>query len=183
MVGAIAQELVDQIAIGAVQLHSVKACFLGVLSRAAIIADCARNVLTRHFARGDIFLLAHWRVRFARRLGRAGRKWRLTIEEIGVNDPPHVPQLHHDHAARFVHAFDNWLPRFGLLIAPDAGCRRPAKALYTDAGCLGQDHARTCSLAVIGAHHFVRREHRIGGPAACERGHEYAVLGFKRAHC
>jgi len=104
-----------------VQLHPVKPGFLGVFGGAPVIADGALNIIMRHRPRLRIGLLAGGRVRFARRGGGAGRYRGIAIQEHRVDDPPHVPQLQHDHPAFVVHAFDNWLPGFGLLIAPDAG--------------------------------------------------------------
>jgi len=181
-VGLVAQKLVDQVAIGAVELDPIKARLLRVFGRAAVIADGALDVLQRHFAGLRIGLLAGRRVRFARRGGGAGGEGRFAPKEIGVDDAAHVPQLHDDQAAFFVHGLGGGLPRLGLLVRPDAGGGGPAEAFAADAGRFGQDHARACTLAVIERHQLVRHEHRIARAPAGERGHVDAVLGVERAH-
>ena len=181
-VGLVAQELVDKVAIGTVQLHPVKARLLGVFCRPTVVADGALDVLVGHFARDRIGLLAGRRVGLARSLRGARREGRLAIEEHRVDDAAHVPQLHDDQAAFLVHRLGGGLPRFGLLVAPDAGRRGPAETFAADAGRLGQDHARACTLAVIGRHQFIGDKHRLGRAPAGERGHVNAVLGMERAH-
>ena len=54
-IGAIANELIDQIAIGTVQLDPVKTGLFGIGSGAAVILDQARDFFNRQSARLSIF--------------------------------------------------------------------------------------------------------------------------------
>ena len=119
---------------------------------------------------------------FAGSLRGAGGERRLAIEEHRMDDAAHVPQLHDDQAAFLVHRLGGGLPRFGLLVAPDARRARPAQTFAADAGRFGQDHACAGTLAVIGRHQFVGHEHRFSRAATGQRSHVDAVLGMERAH-
>ena len=180
-VGAAAQELVDQVAIRAVQLHPVEPGFLRVGRRLAVILDQALDIIDGQRACLRVILPAGGRVRMAGRGRRAGRNRGLATQEVGVDDPPHVPHLQDDPSAFLVHAIGDRLPAFHLFIAPDTRRIGPAEPFHADPGRFTDDQARAGALAVIGFHHRVRDEVRRRRATARQRSHQDAVGGGDRS--
>ena len=179
-VGAVAQELVDQVAIRAVRLHPVEARFLGVLRCVAVIVDHPRDFVARQSPRWFEQLGAERRVGIARCASRRSRDGRLAAQEIGVNHPPHVPHLQHDPSAGIVDRGGHFFPAFDLRVVPDAGSRWPAQPFNADAGGLGDNQPRAGALAVVFDHHVVG--HRSGRSAtAGQRCHQDTVGRLDRA--
>ena len=170
LVRAVLQELVEEIAVGAVDLDAVEAGGLGVLGALAIGGDHARNLVGLERARRRIGALGPDQADMA--LGRDGarrdRRKAVVIDRIG--NPADVPELQEDAAARGVDGLGDRPPALDLLVRPDAGRARIADALRRDGGRLGEDEAGGGALDVIVAHQ------RIGDPAR----HGRAVAGQGR---
>src|SRR3546814_21159600 len=90
-IAAIAQELVDQIAVGAVQLDAVEARPLRIFRRLGIIGADARDFAELERAGDFIFEPARGGVRLARRLPRRCRHGRLAVVEHRMDDAAPVP--------------------------------------------------------------------------------------------
>ena len=181
-IGAVAQELVDQIAIGGVKLDPVEAGLLRILGRLAVILDDARDVLDGGRSCLFIVLAAFECVRVARRGRRAGGNRRIAAEEIGMHQPAHVPHLQHDQPAFIVDRLSHLLPALDLFIAPDTGGGGPAQSFDADPRGFGDDQPGTCPLPVICRHHLVGHRSRLGRTPPRERCHENPVRGFEGTH-
>ncbi len=174
VVGAVAQEFVDQVAVGGVDLHAVEPGLERVAGGAAIILEQGRDLVRPQRPRLVIRLLALIGVgRVRRRGGRRGDR-RLAAEEIRMHQAPHVPELGGDAAAGLVDRRRDGPPGRDLLRIPQARRIRPAQALLADAGGFGDDQAGTGPLGVILGHQ--RRRHVLPrGPPPGQRRHDDPV--------
>lgn len=119
-IGARTQELIDQVAVGGVQLNlPMKSGNLRAFRRAVIVNDPG-NVVERGGARHLERFAAQRRVGEIGRDRGAGGNRGLAAQEVRVDQAAHVPQLHHDPAVGPVDRFVA-LPAIGLRIVPDAG--------------------------------------------------------------
>ena len=164
------------------QLHSIEPRLFGVFRGVAIIFQDTRDVFLRGFARLFVILTSFESMRVAGRFGCAGRNWRIPAEEQGVHQSAHVPHLQDDQTAFFMNGTGDLLPAFNLLIAPDTRRSGPAKAFDADTSSLGDDEPCAGTLTVIRCHHVVGDGSGLGRSTAGQRGHEYAISGFERAH-
>ena len=146
---SIAQELVNQIAIGGVNLYAIKTCCDRVFRGVGIVRHDARNFGNVESAGLGIFLLALCRMGITGRRGGRGRNTWRAAQEIRVHKTAHVPQLQDDPSARVMDSLRHGFPCCDLRVGPDAGRRWPAKAFLANAGCFGDDQACTAALAVI----------------------------------
>jgi len=163
------------------QLHPVKAglprifrSILIVVKQAGNLADFKRPCL-------HIIPLAGIGADAARRGRRRSRDGFLAIQEIGMDDAAHMPELTDDPATGLMNALDNGLPCFGLRVIPDTRRKRRAQALLADPGRFGDDQAGTGALGIIFAHDR-RRDMFHGRTAAGEGSHEHAVRSLNGAN-
>jgi hypothetical protein len=175
LVCAVLQELVEQIAVRAVDLDAVEAGRLGVLGPAPIGLDDARNLLGFKGSRRDVSTLRAHQAHVALRRDRARRDRKRAIMIDGVRDPPDMPELEQHAPASRVHALDNLSPALDLFVRPDAGGVRIADPLRRDRCRFGNDEAGGGALHVIFAHERVRNSALASRPVARQRGHENAV--------
>ena len=178
VVGVVAQELVDQIAVRAVHLHAVEPGGERVPCGMRIIVEQPRNLRRLERARGLEILLAIIRVRLASRRGRRGRH-RLPADHRGMHLPAHMPHLHHDPPARGVDRIGDELPVRDLFVSPQPRRERPAEAFAADARRLGDDQTRAGPLRVIVGHQGGRYRILRRAPAG-ERGHQDAARAGDR---
>ena len=100
LVDAIAQEFVEQIAVGTVDLDPVESGGLGVLGGAAEAGDDSRQLVIGQCARNDVRLLALRRMHFVVGDGQRARRHRLgPVVEQRVTGPATVPDLQENPAA------------------------------------------------------------------------------------
>ena len=179
-IGIAAQKLINQIAVGAVELNPIETRRLGVFCGVAIIFDHAGNFRHTQCMGLLVRLASRWRMGMIRRSRCRSRNARLAAEEIGMNQPAHMPQLQDDPAASGVHCCGHQLPACNLRIGPDPRSRRPAKSFYADPGCFTDDQPGPGALAVIVRHHRSGDETGIGAPAG-QWGHHDAIGRVNRA--
>jgi hypothetical protein len=119
LVAAVAQELVEQVAVGAMHLDTVEAGGLGVLGRRAEAGDDARQFRVVEYARHDVGLLAlrcmHGIV--GDRQG-AGTDWLFAVVEQRMAGAAAVPDLQEDAAAGRMHGIGDQLPAGDLGLGP-----------------------------------------------------------------
>jgi hypothetical protein len=115
-IAVVPQELVDQIAIGAVQLHAIKASRHRIFCGMHIIADQAGDFVKPQCTGLRIGLFAGHRMRLARRFCRRSGNGLIAIQEIGMHQPAHMPELEDNASARIVHRVRHWLPRFNMRV-------------------------------------------------------------------
>ena len=171
MVRAVAQELVDEIAIGAVQLHAIEAGTDRIARGGRVIVLHTGDIIERRGARLAIGV----RLLVIGRARRRGRQ-RRHADHVGARQAAHVPDLRDDLAARLMHRRGHRLPRLDLLVGPQARRIGPAQPFLADAGAFGDDEAGAGALAVI-VDHDLGRHMAVGRAAAGQRRHEDAVGG------
>ena len=173
-IGAVAQELVDQIAVGGMDLHAVEARQQGIARCGGIVLHHARNFIDPERAGVGIRQATLIGVRLVRCRGRGRRDRLVAAEKAGMDEPAHMPQLAEDPSARFVHRLRDRFPGLDLLAAPDARRVRPSQPLPADAGCFGEDESRAGALRVIGPHQLGRHMFACGA-APGQRRHQRPI--------
>ncbi|CPJ02967.1 Uncharacterised protein [Bordetella pertussis] len=179
MVAARAQELVQQVAIGGMQLDPVETMVDRGPRGAPVVLHDARQLVQRQRAglRGIGELPLALRIDQVRaRLGadRRGRDRRaLPRLQGGVRNAPHMPQLHHDRAAGRVHRVRHAPPAGQLFGRVQPRHVRVALALVGNGGGFGDDQAGAGALHVVGGRQG--RRHGIGRTVARQRRHHDAV--------
>ena len=140
LVGAVAQELVEQVAIGAVDFHAVEAGGDRVFRGLAEAGDDARDLVIAQFARDDIGLFALGRVDFVALDGKGARGDRLgaTVEQ-GMAGAAAVPELQEDPSAGRVDGVGDEFPAGDLGVRVDAGLHPEGGVAFHRHGRLGDD--------------------------------------------
>lgn len=175
-VGAGGQELVQQVAVGAVQLHAVEPGLDRVAGGLGEVLDGLLDALVVQGLRGD-------QVRGAvggedravgTDRGRADRG-RGELVEARVADPAGVHELGEDEAAAGVDRVGDRLPAGDLLGRVQAGRVEVALPDRRRLGTLRDDQAGTGALRVVGRHQLGRAATRPVRPAARHRRHHHPV--------
>ncbi len=174
MVGAVLQELIQQIAIGAVQLDAIEAGGLGVFSPLAEGLDDAGDLLDPERARGDERLFGPEQADPSLSRDGAGRHGKLAVQEHRIGDPSDMPDLHEDAAARGVDRTGDLFPAFHLRLRPDAGYARIADALRRDRHAFGDDHTGRRPLRIVFGHQRIGDLARAGAQPR-QRRHQDTV--------
>ena len=165
-VSTIPQKLVDQIAIRAVQLHTIEAGFFRILRRLTIVFDHASDLLLRQFARLLVILTTIESVSVSGSLCCACRYGCIAAQEVGMYQTAHMPHLENNLPTLFVHRIGNQFPAFDLLFTPDTWRGGPSEAFDANACRFRNDETSTCTLAIIGGHHFIWDRTWLGGAGA-----------------
>ena len=117
---AVLQELVEEIAVGAVDFDAVEPCALGVLGAAAIFGNDAGNFAEIERARHDVVAHRAHQADVAFRRDGAGRDRQCASEIVGMRDASDMPELQEDGPTCRVHGFRDALPARDLFLRPDA---------------------------------------------------------------
>ncbi len=182
LVGAVLGELIEQIAVGAMNLDAVETGGERVLGAALEILDDAGNFGQLERARfGDV---GEGAVDEGLALG-ADRRRRHRLAAVRlqrvVRDAADMPELDEDAAALFMHAVGDLAPACDLLLGIDAGRILIALALLRDLAGFGDQKPRGGALAVIvdrqRARHHAGRYRAVAG----QRRHHEAVGQGDRA--
>ena len=121
VVGAILQKLIEEVAVGSVELDAIEAGELGVLSAAAEGLDDAGDLAGFEGSRSNEGALRTKEADGARGRDGAGGDGKLTVEELGVGDAAYVPDLGEDVPAGGMDGGGDGLPGLGLFARPEAG--------------------------------------------------------------
>ena len=158
------QELIDEVAVGTVDLHPVEARLDGIGGGLGVILDQPGDLGFGQGAGHLVDQVAH--ARHSAFMGDGGGGQYLGIVEEGVGETAHVPQLGEDLAAVGVHGAGYLLPSFDLLGAVEPRRVGVALAVRTDDGGFGDDEADVGAAAVVGGHlfgwHQSRARHAAG---------------------
>ena len=175
LVAAVTQELVEQVAVGAVHLHAVEAGGAGVLGGAREAGDDGRQLVVVQLARHHVGLLALGRVHLVAGDRERARRHRLAaVVEQRVAGAAAVPDLQHDAPAGGMHRVGDLLPAGDLGLGVDAGLVPEGGVALHRHRRLGDQQAGAGALGVVGGHQLAG--HVAGfGAAARERGHQDAV--------
>lgn len=185
-IGLGVDELVDQVAVGAVELDPVEAGVEGVACGLGIVGDdlpdflhcqCARRRVLDHLAAAglrsaalgideDLHAFGHQR--------RGGHRGGVARLQRGVRDPADVPELGEDAPAGGVHRVGDLAPAGDLLGAVDARCPGVALALPADLGAFGNNQAGAGALAVVLGHQR-GGDFATGGAGTGHRRHDDAI--------
>ena len=175
LVGTVAQELVEQEAVGGVHLDAIEAGGSGVRGAFAVLRDDAGKLGGLERPRRDVGLHAVERPRLARRRDRRRRHWQGAIGlQRGMRNSPDMPKLQKNPPAGRMHCVSDELPAGDLRGAVDARRARIAEPLGRYLARLGDDQPGARALRIIGR---VQRRRRIAraGPIARHRRHHQAV--------
>ena len=179
LVAAALGELVEQVAVGAVDFHAVKAGGGdGVAGGGGVVVHDAgqlghiqRAGHRRFGEHGRAFVQQH-----GLGLGGDGRRthWRQAPGlQRGVRHTAHMPELHHDLAAGLVHSMGHLLPAVELLGAVQARHVGITLGLVGDGRAFAHDQAGAGALGVV-LHGEVVGD-GVGRAVARERRHDDAV--------
>jgi hypothetical protein len=175
LVRAVAQELVDQVAVGAVDLDAVEARRQGAAGAVRELLDDAGDLVQlqgardserlRPFAGEGLPLGCHGR-----------RRHRLSAARLQqrVGDPADVPELGEDPPAPLVDGVGHPAPARELLLGMNARRAGVTHALRRDLGPLGHDQPGRSALGVVGDRELAR-DVPVDGPVAGHRRHHHAV--------
>ena len=171
--------MIQQIAVGPVDLDSVKTGLTRHFGRVDIIGDDAWHLVefqrTGFGCGGHPVLGKGFNIR---RDGRRGDGF-LTIRlDINMADPAHMPQLDHDLAAFGVHRIGYLFPCGNLPFGVDARRFDVPFAFGADLGRFGDDDPGPGALCVVFDVHIADFAGVVIGAAAGQRGHNNAVRGL-----
>ena len=177
VVDAVAHELLEQVAVGAVYLDAVEAGGDGVAGGVAVVGDQARDFVGAQRARlGNILEALRSEGLAFRALGGARHRHHARRQQREVRDAAHMPELHDDLAALGVNRVGDLLPARDLFFAVDARRVEVALAFGRNLRALGDDQPGAGALLVVRDHqrggHLVR-----AGTVAGEWCHHDAVGG------
>jgi hypothetical protein len=179
-IAVVAQELVDQIAVGGMDLNAVEPGLHGVACRMPVLVKQRGNFVQAQRARLRIWLPAVVGVSLAGRGRRGRRNRRLAAEVARMHQPAHVPKLAKNAPTSRVHRLRHVAPSRDLLRQPDPRPERPAEPLPADAGSFRNDQPGGGALSIILRHK--RRRNVVARVArARQRRHQDAVRCVDRA--
>ncbi|MCY1521783.1 hypothetical protein D9M68_566100 [compost metagenome] len=173
-VGAVLQELVQQVAVGGVHFHAIETGLHRHPGAVAVGLDHARELSGFKRPRRHIGAQRAHVADVAFGGNGAGRHGQLAVQEHRVGDAAHVPQLRHDPAAGGMHGGRDLAPALDLLGRPQPRRVRVAHALRGNGRGLGQDQTGAGALRVVLDHQVVGHAARIGVHARQGR-HDDAV--------
>ncbi len=176
------EELLDQVAVGAMQLDAVEAGVHGELRGGHVFVDDLCEVVVGHRARRAVRLHAQRvGVHLTGAHGAAGPEYLGTGRQVGhMRYAAAVHELHEDLAVLCVDGRRGGLPRVRLRRVEQPGDAWVAQAVGAGRGALGDDQAGRRALAIVRGHQCIRRV--LGcGPAACQWRHHHAVGELQRA--
>ena len=174
-VGATAQELVEEVTVGVMDLDAVEAGFLGEAGALDVFGDDAGDLFDVQGTGDDVVghLLAG--PDLALRLDGRGGDGQFAIRlVVGVRNAADVPELQENAPALGVDRGGDLLPTGDLLVGVDAWGIRVAMAAGRDRGRLSDDQAGAGALGVIFGHQ-VRRDVGPFGATTGQRSHQDAV--------
>ena len=174
-VAGVLEKLIDQVAVGTVDLHAVESGVHGVARGAAIVLDDRGNLVeAQRPGLGDVSESA-----FDEGLGvgtdRGRRHRHLALgQQAQVRDAAHVPQLEHHASAGGMHCVRDLAPAGDLLRRMNSRRAQIALAQGTDLGRFADDQAGAGALRIVGGMQ-VGGNIAVRGAVARQRRHRDAV--------
>ena len=180
LVGPVLQELVEQIAVRAVQFDAIEAGGQCIGGADAERLDDAGDLVACQRTRRDIGRLRPHEADPSGGRDCAGSHRCFAVQEQRMRDATHMPELHDDATSGLVHRARGELPSLHHLWRVDARRGGVAGALRRDDGGFGNDEAGAGPLPVILGHQRIR-DATVRRPGARQRRHEDAVGKFEGA--
>ena len=168
LVGAVLQELVEQIAIGTVQFDTVEAGLFGVFRALAIGGDDGRNLAGLEGSRGDIFAQRTEQADMAEWRDGAGGERQLAIQKIRVGNTTDMPELQKNSSATNMDGAGDELPAFYLRVGPDPRSVGVTDTQRVNGSGLAQDQSGAGPLGVVLGVQGIRHA-ACAGPGAGQR--------------
>ena len=179
-VGVRLQELLDQIAIGTVNLDAVETGLERVLRGLPVGIDHAWNLGCFKCARrlvGHGLAVRRSRLQIGNRHCRRRNRQHAARLERGMRDAPDMPELQKNDSALGMNGVDHLAPACDLLLGVDAGHAGAAEACFHHRRGFGdQQPARRRALRVILGVQRPRRERGLRRPHPRQRRHRETVL-------
>ena len=178
LVAAFPEELVDEVAVGTVDLHAVHADALGIPGGLGERGDHVLNILFSHAVNHDLTVLHFFRRTVTRHAG-----VRLGAD---ATHAAHVPQLRNDLAAFGVDGVDDFLPACqGGFAVEVRDVRVAIGCLVTDGGAFSDDQANASgSTTTVVLDHFgigyTARGKRAGHRRHDDAGRQFEVAKVER---
>lgn len=119
-VGAVSQELVNQVSISSVQLNSVEAGSLGIFRASSVELNNIFDFLNCHLSRDYMILFALFSVNVISNSNRRGSNGGFSSNEFRVGRSASMPHLQEDESAFVVDGISDFLPASHLLISVDS---------------------------------------------------------------
>ena len=147
VVGAVLEELVEQVAVGSVEFDAIEAGELSVLGAAAEGFNDALDFARFKRSRSDEGALRSQKTHGARSRDGARSNGKLAVEEFGVRYTSYVPDLREDVPPGVVDGRSDGLPCLRLLARPETGDLGIPHAERIDGDTLAEDEARGGTLS------------------------------------
>ena len=150
LIAPVAQELVEKVPVGPVDLDAVKAGVQRVFGPGAVLGDDAGNFREIQRARRDkrFLTLRRLHLAFGRDRRRGDRKVAVRLEKR-MRNAPDMPELQENPGAGAMHGLHHRLPALHLIGRVDAGRIRIAHAARRDLRRFGDEEPRRGALAVV----------------------------------
>ena len=174
-VGAWREELLDEIAVGAVNLDAIGASFDGAARRMAEVGDGLAHLLGRQRARrGNVLHPCRGEHLTFRRDRRGCHGLTMMRSIVGMRHASRVHGLDEDMTALVMHGRGHLLPPRDMRRAVDARRREVALAVIGRLRAFADDQANAGPLGIIFGGQFSRRAIQLR-PAAGHRRHDQTV--------
>ena len=173
------EELLQQVAVRAVDLHRVEAGLNRTAGRVGELAHDVADLLLAQLMRHGGVDLAFGDAHGLRCRHRAGAHDAPGARDLGVGDAPAVHDLQGDRPALGVHGIGDAAPPGDVLGRLDARLPVPGAPFADRPRALGDDHAGARALAVVLDHEVVGGAVLLG-PQSGQRRHDDAVRRLNR---
>jgi hypothetical protein len=182
VIGAVAEKLIDEVAVRSMDFDPIKSGLLGQACRLGVVGHDSGNFIGIEGSWSWIRFLAGRRVNAvaAQCDGRRGHGQNPAGLKIRMRRTAHVPELDDDLAAGRVDCVGDPLPPLNLLLVVETGCVDPTGRLLGDDRRLADDQPCRRPLPVVFDHEVVGNPVGTGATPG-ERGHDHAVGQFEIA--
>ena len=168
-IDAILQKLVNQIAVGSVNFHTVKTRFFGVLRALPEGFDNGGNFLSRQRSRRNEGFHGAQQADVTFRRDGAGRDRQFAVQIHRIGNAPDVPKLRDDAPARLTHGVCHLFPAHDLFRVPESGYIGIADALRRHWHTFGNDQTGIGARLVILRHQSVGHMSGVGATTGHRR--------------
>ena len=172
MVGAAAEELVEEVSVRVMNFYTVEASLLGKFCSVDVFSNDSGKFGSFEGTWGDVIdhLFSGKDLSFGSD-GRRGNRKNSVRLKAGMGDATDVPELKKDAAPFGMNGLDNFFPSSDLFGGVDAGGVGVAVAERRDRGRFGNDQSGRSSLAIVLCIQFIR-DIACRGSATSEGSHQ-----------